>query len=865
MVLRSLQPSFTGGEISPSLRARVDAASYHTWLHSAQNMWVHPQGGISNRPGTRYVASAKTATGPCRVIAFPITSEEAYVLELGEHYLRVFTPSGLVLNAQGNPLEFVTPYTGESLARLQTAQYNQQLYLAHADYPLMCLTRSAAGAFTLAEVPLRYGPFMPANTDETQQLRCYPQTTTVTTQGVPARLSFAPVNYSNLMVWAYFNGSCFYVSENYGLNLSSIVSNFNAAYNAQGLTAYNQGGILTIESAAADGGDWNGKTFMLEYRSRFTGAADYTATQTLSGGENAGTQTVAQEGRFILESNTARFTPSHVGGKFSLVHTVPAQYQHGTLGYESVSASILSGSDWTLRTSGTWTGTLTVEVSHDGGNTWQAHKLLSRASGEDNFYIASHLHDDENLCCVRVRSGANTGETDYELSADSFIQRGVVNVLSYISATQVVVEQERACGSEAWTHDWAEGSFSPSAGYPACVFVYQDRLGLAGTRAEAQTLWFSKTGNRTDFGRARDTQLATDSLAVRLGGTQLSAIESVCVSNKLLIFTTGSEWTLSCNGPLLLDTLELTQQSSRGASEVSPVCVGNHCVFVQAGGSAVRDFVYDYASASYVSDDLTLRAKHLVDSRRIVQLAYAQEPDTLLWCLTDDGALLCLTYVPEQRICAWTHHQTAGHVQSICVLPYQGKDQLWLAVQRTGGIWIECLTPRLPQTDPAGGIFLDASVSVLRTEASAQVEGLAHLNGQTVCALADGNVVRNLTVQNGQVTLPYAAKQVHIGLAYESFFGTLPLATPRAQYRKQRYISARIEVLNSRGGFVGTDENSLTELVQRSREPYNSPVALQTGSYSVQLAARHETEPSLQVRQREPLPLTVLAVAVQAV
>ena len=49
MVLRHLQPSFTGGEISPSLQARTDAAAYHTWLKSAQNMLVHPQGGISNR------------------------------------------------------------------------------------------------------------------------------------------------------------------------------------------------------------------------------------------------------------------------------------------------------------------------------------------------------------------------------------------------------------------------------------------------------------------------------------------------------------------------------------------------------------------------------------------------------------------------------------------------------------------------------------------------------------------------------------------------------------------------------------------------------------------------------------------------
>ncbi len=857
-----LQSSFTGGEVSPSLRARGDAGSYHTWLKLAQNMIVHPQGGISNRPGTRYVATSKTTQGPCRVLAFPVTEEEAYILELGEEYLRIFTPTGPVLDTQGNPLEFATPYQAQSLARIQTAQYNQQLYLAHEDYPMLCLTRTAVGAFTLSEVPLRYGPFQPANTDDTQQMRCYPQTLTVESEGVPARLSFAPVNYPNLMVWAYFNGTCFYVGENYGLNLDGIAGNFNRGYNAQGLSAYNQGGIFSITSSAADGGNWNESTFSLEYRSRFTGPADFTVTQTLTGGENAGTQTVAQEGRFVLESNTERFSPLHVGGKFTLVHTVQAQYQSGTLGINSVSNTIFSGSEWSLRTGGTWTGTLTVEVSRDGGTTWKDYKLLSRASSEDNFYLTDHLHEDENLCCIRVRSGSISGEASYELSATSFVQRGVVQVLSYISPTQVVVSQERACGSEEWTYHWAEGSFSPLAGYPSCVFIYQDRLGVAATKAEPQTVWFSKTSNFTDFGGARDTSLATDALTVRLGGTHLSAIRAVCVSNKLLIFTTGGVWTLTCTGPLSLDTLELTEQSSRGSSESAPVKVGNRCVFVQAGGNAVRDWVYDYASASYITDDLTLRAKHLLENRRIMQLAYAQA-DALLWCLTDQGQLLSLTYVPEQGIYAWTHHQTAGTILSMCVLAYQGKDQLWMLVVRNGKILLECLVERNALPGSLQGLFLDASVSVLRTQADTLVDGLSHLEGQNVWAVADGNVVRNLQVTNGQIVLPYAAKEVQAGLVYQAVLCTVPVASVHTFYRKQRYASVRLHVLNSRGGFVGADEENLTELVQRTHENYNQPVALQTGAFAVRLLARHEEVPSVWIIQKDPLPLTLLALEVQ--
>ena len=104
MVQHHLQASFTGGEISPSLQTRVDAASYHTWLKSAQNMIVHPQGGMSNRPGTQYMGSAKQADKPCQLISFPISTQEGYVLELGAHYIRFFTTNGPVLNGSGNPL-----------------------------------------------------------------------------------------------------------------------------------------------------------------------------------------------------------------------------------------------------------------------------------------------------------------------------------------------------------------------------------------------------------------------------------------------------------------------------------------------------------------------------------------------------------------------------------------------------------------------------------------------------------------------------------------------------------------------------------------------------------------------------------------
>lgn len=861
MVQHHLQPSFTGGEISPSLRTRIDANGYHTWLQVAQNVFVHPQGGISNRAGTQYVACGKYLAKNCRLISFPISMQESYILEFGDHYVRFFTKAGPVLTAQGTVLELATPYSAAAVAQLCSAQYNNYLYLAHREYPLMRLQCTAPGEFELEEAPLCYGPFMPTNSDGSKKLQIYEQTNTVQSEGVSASLAFVPTNYSNLMVWAYFNAERFYVSETYGLNLTAIVNNFNTAYSTQGLRAYNQGGILRIESAAGDGGDWNGKTLVLEYRSRFTGPADHTVTQTLAGGENAGTQTVPQAGRYILESNTSLFTPLHVGGRFCVMHNVDAQYQQGTLGYQSSSAAITSGSDWTLRTSGTWTGQLQLEISYDLGETWQVHKVLSRSQDDENIYLIGNLNDADNTVQIRISSCQITGDAGYELSAQSFLQRGVVKIVGFISATQVIVEQERACCQGVWTSYWAEGSFSPAAGYPGCVFFFQDRLGLAATHAEPQTLWFSKTSQFMDFGRARETLLPTDSLAIRLGSTKLNSICSVLVAHKLLIFTWGSEWTLSCNGALSLDTIELEQQSERGSYSTAPILVGNRAIFVQARGSMIRDLVYDYATSSYTSQDLTLRAKHLFINRSVIALAYAQEPDALLWCITQDGALLSLTYVPEQGIYAWTHHQTQGKVVSICTLPVGGQDELWLAVERKNGIFIERLLPRFVESGISG--FLDSSVDIQKDIPFTCITGLEHLEGETVGALADDNVIQDLTVENGQAILEHPARHVRVGLPYQSVIQTLPLVQG-TKGMKQRLIAARVHVLDSRGGWIGVDEDSLCELVQRSKEDYNLAVQLQSRWFTVLLSSRHTTQESMLIKQQDPLPLTILGVELES-
>jgi len=859
MVLHHLQSSFAGGEISPSLLARVDSVAYNTWLKKARNFFVHPQGGASNRPGTLYMGTAKKTK--CRLVPFVPGENEAYVLEMGEKYLRVFTSAGQVLDSNSQAYELETPYTLDEVRALQYTQYDQTLFLTQSNHPPMRLVRQDTGVFSLEEVPVAYGPFCAANQNAEHRVRVVQSQQEVETDGVRATLSVLPLIDNRYIVYAFFNGNRFFVGHGYGLDVSALANQFNETYGSQGLTAYNLGGLLKIESPQATGGDWNGATLVLEYHENFLRPSDLTVSQTLTGGANAGT---IEEGetQYILESDFDLFLPSHEGGLFSLTHGVESQYENGTLGYESTSSSILTSSDWTLHTTGVWTGTLVVEKSGDMGESWQIVNHFTREEGDENLSVFGELEDLGGLYYVRVRSLQITGEAVYNLSSKAFVQEGIVKIDQFINARKAAVTIKRPYSSSEWTSDWAEGSFSDKNGYPSCVFFYQDRLGLAGTHTEAQTLWFSKTGDYSNFGHSRSTLADDDSISINLSGKKLNAIRSVAVAGKLLVFTAGSEWSISCDGALTPYNISVQEQGERGAGAAAPVMIGHRALFVQARGGVLRDFYYDYTATAYTGTDLTLCAKHLFFNQEIQEICYQQEPDNLVWCVLSNGILATLTYMAEQGVCAWTHQDTQGYFRSVCTIPCRGYDEVWLAVERDGQYLIEKLSRRLVSDEPADQVFLDACVSAKSDTAFTEVTGLNHLEGKSVQILADGNTLPQQKVQNGKITLPRAMNCVQVGLKYSAELHFLPVAYEQsngtAVDRKRRVVSVTVKMLDSRGGKVGLSGEPKEEILQRTTEPFNTPIGLKTSDYVIALSGMHALAPVLELEQSDPLPLTVL-------
>lgn len=97
------QSSMTGGEITPSLYARVDLSRYTNSLKECKNFVVKPEGGVVKRSGLKFVGqSIAGAIRQTQLIPFQVSADQSYLLEFTNGFIRVIKDGAYILNASTN-------------------------------------------------------------------------------------------------------------------------------------------------------------------------------------------------------------------------------------------------------------------------------------------------------------------------------------------------------------------------------------------------------------------------------------------------------------------------------------------------------------------------------------------------------------------------------------------------------------------------------------------------------------------------------------------------------------------------------------------------------------------------------------------
>lgn len=635
-----IQTSFAAGELAPSIFARTDLATYHQGLALCRNFFVDYRSGVSTRQGTKYVLQCKSPGS--RLVSFSVSTSVNYIVEFGNFYCRFYNNGAPVLEAPFN-------ITGVTLT------------------PVLQIT-VPGNNFALGDWIFVIG-----------------------TAGVPQ-----------------IAGGRFFIVSNV---VGSLVT------------------LTDLQGAAIDSSAWG------TYTSGGTASRVYTIPSPYAASDlfpvpSTNPSIAAKPGIKFAESVSVLYITHPNYPPTTLTFAAPTNWYFTTL---SFGATIDSPTGATVAN---------VFVPDPG----------SAASGNpiNGGYVyavtAVDLQGQESV--PNISPQFNTVGTGFggnlvitqTAGTLTFVWNGVAEATSYnIYRTQIAIGSDPAHGGVPTIPPNAMmgflGTAPPGTGVqtfidtgitpdfsvappianlnpfnsgnnPGAVSFFQQRLYYAGSNALPATFWASQPGAFQNFNQSDPVQ-ASDTITGTIVSSQLNQIKHmVPMPGGLIILTGRAAFTLTtgqgANATLAVTPLNATvmPQAYNGCSDVPPLVINEDIIYVQAKGSIVRDLSYNIYAAIYTGTDISVRSNHLFFEHNILQWAYAEEPFKLVYAIRDDGILLSLTFMKEQQIYGWAHHDTQGLFTSVASIQEGQVDAPYVIVQRTlpDGVtqvqWIERVMER---------------------------------------------------------------------------------------------------------------------------------------------------------------------------
>ncbi len=504
--------------------------------------------------------------------------------------------------------------------------------------------------------------------------------------------------------------------------------------------------------------------------------------------------------------------------------------------------------------------TLQSTKVHDGGTAFPTrYELIKRSLFGELYRYAVGLKSD--TVRLTVSGGDGRGAELRPVVKNGRIESVVVERAGagYTNPVVSVAYASGGSGAAFAAEALANGE------YPRCSSYFEQRRCFASTTLHPQHIWMTKTGTESNMTYSMPSQ-ADDRISAQLASQENSPILHLVPLSRLIILTASSEWrTDTMNSDAITpESISVRRQSSVGASPVAPVVINTTTIYCAGRGGHLREFTYSADAGGYVSGDISLRATHLFDGHTIREMAFVKAPMPILWCVSSSGALLGLTYVPEQQIGAWHEHRTDGAFESITAVAEGNEDILYAVVRREIGGQVVRFIERMSERNKE--IFLDCA-GTYSGALTKEVRGLSWLEGRRVSIVADGAVLNPQVVEDGRITLEEGAYTVKVGLPYTSDMQTLPVAiTTRtgavaAQAIKKNVKEVSLRLHDSSGVWVGPTFNDLVEAKQRTTEPMGAAPEKVTGVLAVKPKAMWTDDGQICIRQADPLPFTVLGIA----
>lgn len=916
MGVRHVQMSFAGGEVSPSLYGRFDDAKYQTGLAQCRNFIVQPQGPATLRPGTAYVNSTKYSDRPARLIPFTFSTEQTMALEFGDKYVRFHTAGKTLLGEDGLPYEVETPYEADDVFDIHYVQSMDVMTLVHPNYAPRELRRYGATDWRLESVNFS-APLEPptissveykvvagdgvtiTNEEKTRytlkyKVTCVRELDTGDQESEASEMKSCLGNlYLNnadvTIKWNAVDGAdryrvyknykglyCYigeteeteFVDDNYepdaGITPPIYDDPFFTSKGIQSVTVENGGsGYVWSEKGIAD---WDSSVIFTNiYTSGTGGEGSKTASPWCSAaarGDDGG-MSVGWDSSEVYVYDAAG---GGSGAQVELVNSV-------TSGVSTHSFSSGDGTDsfkysWARCTFQKFT------VKNRGKNYV---KPMLRVCGPwyslRNGSLSGHSHKRWEAPLTVIDGGVELevqDATGWGALLQPVIQDGAIVSVRVIRPGQGYTNPTIVIKSKYGSGAVLKANIGASGDYPGAVCYYEQRRCFAGTPTRPQMVWMSRSGTESDMSYTLPSQ-DDNRLRFEIAAQEASRILHLTPLAQILALTNSTEYRVSSGGsaPMSPDAIRSEVQSQIGASNVQPLVVNSTLLYASARGGHVRELGYNWQSSGYTTGDLSIRAAHFFESARVVDMTLAKSPDSIAWFAMSDGSMLGLTYLPEQAVGGWHKHTTInGAIESVVSVPEGDEDALYMVVRRTingqNVRYIERMHERY-FSELENAWHVDCGGEYIGEETT-EISGLTWLEGETVSIFADGCVLPQRVVTDGKISLTKPSVHVIVGLPITADLQTLPVAVDLGDGsygtgHSKNVNDVWLRLHKSSGVFVGPDFENLTEVKQRTTEPYGLPPNLLEGEVSVAARSQWNNLGQICVRQSDPLPLTIISAA----
>lgn len=635
MPIEKTQVSFAGGEIAPSLYAHTDLVKYATGLRTCLNFIIQIQGGACNRAGTEYLAQHKDHTKRSRLIPFQFSTTQNYILEFTENMIRVFKDGGLVLE----PAKTITAITKANPGVMTIAAHG----FSNGDW----LWLESIGGMT--QLNSRFVKVANKTTDtfELQDVdgnnintTSY---TTYTSGGSASRIFELATDYleEDLRVIKYTQSADIMTLCHPDYQEADLSRTQHYAW---ALDTINWDPEIDFPTACA-GTPTTAGTNTYEYI--ITAVARETAEESLAGVQ--ATKTITG----ITQANPGVVTSASHG------------YSNGDeLDLESiVGMTELNG--------------MRVRVANKAANTYELQDVngvninttayTAYASGGTSARTTVPVGSASTISATNTIVLTWTGVAD----AQSYnIYRNSNGLFGYVGTTEDTTFTDNNIEPDLDDSPPRRRRPFDGANYPGAVTYHKQRRVFGGPNANPQTVYGTQVGNFKNMNVSTPSK-DDDAFSFTLDSEQVQQIRHITSLKKLIIFTSGSTWLMKGGSDTEIITpssVDADEEYVAPCSHIRPLRIGRDILYVEEGGKEILYLNYSLEADGLDGESLTLISSHLFKRREILEWAYAKVPFSVIWCVTDTGELLCLTYNRKQQVWAWSRHETDGYVESVAVI-----------------------------------------------------------------------------------------------------------------------------------------------------------------------------------------------------